>query len=237
MEEIEKDRAAIGWFPAAWDDYVSALPRLLPVLLLQTAITAGGLPLIKTWHSLLPSALYSVFITTPVATGSCLVYVTIARGGQASLRDLFSAFPVYPRALAVSLGLGLLTLGGLLAFVIPGAILYLTYCFSEYLVVDRRTGVRESFAISRALTEGWKLRLLPIALLLLAISLLAPEVARITGPLKTPEVTLDFRPWTVVSYLLKNLVFIPWLSLVMARAYVFLLSAPAFGAAQDSADD
>ncbi|OGR53557.1 MAG: hypothetical protein A2049_11855 [Elusimicrobia bacterium GWA2_62_23] len=236
MLEIDKDRAAIGWLTGAWDDYTAGFFALLPVLLLQAAIASGGLPLINKWHSLLPAAAYSLFVTTPVSLGCVLVYIRMARGGPARLADLFGAFPVYHRVLAVSVGLGLLTLGGLLAFVLPGVLLYLTYCFSEYLVVDRRTGVKESFALSRTLAEGWRRRLLPIAMLMLVLNLFAPEIARVSDPFKNPEVSLDLRPWTVAAYLLKNFVFMPWLGLAMARAYVFLLSFPTAAQEPDPTD-
>jgi len=226
MLEIDKDRTAIGWLTGAWDDYTAGFFALLPVLLVQAAVAAGGLPLINRWHSLLPAAAYSLFVTTPVSLGCVLVYIKMARGGQARMSDLFGAFPVYHRVIAVSVGLGLLTLGGLLAFVLPGVFFYLTYCFSEYLAVDRRTGIRESFTLSRTISEGWRRRLLPIAMLMLVLNLLAPEIARVSDPFKAPAVSLDLRPWTVISYLLKNLVFMPWLGLAMARAYVFLLAAP-----------
>lgn len=235
MLGIDKDRAALAWLVGAWDAYLEALPRLLPVLLAQAAITAGALALVKVSGSLLPAAAYAVFVITPVNTGSALVYITVARGGRARLRDLFSAFPVYPRALAVGLGLGLLTLGGLLAFVVPGAVIYLTYCFSEYFVVDKRTPVKGSFLLSRALTYGWRTRLLPIALLALLISLFAPDIAVIRDPLKAPAVVLDFGFWNLVSFALKNFVFLPWLALAMARAYVYLLAAPAAG--EDEEED
>lgn len=224
MEEIDKDRAAIAWFTSAWDDYLSALPRLLPIILLQAAATAAALPMVRAWHSLVPAAVYSMLVITPLGVGCTLVYIKTARGDRARLADLFAAFPIYPRALAVSLALGLMTVGGLLAFVIPGAVLYLTYCFSEYLVIARGTGIRESFLLSRALTDGWRLRLMPIALLAALLNLLAPEMFRITGPFSSPDVTLDLRRWTIASHLLKTLVFGPWLGLAMARAYNFLLA-------------
>jgi hypothetical protein len=147
----------------------------------------------------------------------------MARGGRARIAGLFSAFPIYHRALAVSLGLGCLTLGGMLALVLPGLIIYLTYCFSEYAVVDRRTGIKESFALSRAITEGWKRRLFPILLLTLLVNVLAPDIVEVTGPFKNPIVSLNLKPWNVAGAALKSLVFLPWLSLAMARAYNFLL--------------
>ncbi|HAT72711.1 MAG TPA: hypothetical protein DCS63_07835 [Elusimicrobia bacterium] len=226
MEQIEKDRAAIGWLTGAWDDYVAGFPSLIPVLLVQAAISSGSFFIMHRYHSMMYAVPYLILIVTPVSTGSALVYINMARGGRARLRHLFSAFPVYHRAIAISLWLGCLTLGGMLALVLPGIIIYLTYCFSEYALVDRRTGIRESFALSRVITEGWKGRLFPIFLLMMLVNFLAPDIVQVTGSFKTPAVALDLKPWNLAGALLKSLVFLPWLSLAMARAYNFLLTAP-----------
>jgi hypothetical protein len=226
MEEIDKDRAAIGWLTGAWDDYVDGFPYLLPVLLLQTAISSGSFYLMHRFHSMLAAAPYILLVVTPVSTGAALVYINMARGRRARPADLFGAFPVYHRAIAISLWLGCLTLGGLVALVLPGIILYLTYCFSEYAVVDRRTGIKESFTLSRALTEGWKRRLFPILMLMALVNFFAPDFVQVTGSFTAPAVSLDLKPWNLAGALLKILVFLPWLSLAMARAYNFLLTAP-----------
>lgn len=236
MEEIEKDRAAISWLSAAWDDYVGGFLPLLPVLLVQAAISAGSFFLMDRYHSLLPAVPYILLVVTPVSTGSALVYINMARGGRARITDLFSAFPVYHRAIAVSLWLGCLTLGGMLALVLPGLIIYLTYCFSEYAVVDRGTGITGSFALSRSITDGWKRRLFPIFLLTLLVNLFAPDIVAVTGPFNTPAVSLNLKPWNLAGAALKGLVFLPWLSLAMARAYNFLLTAPKPAAERQPAD-
>ncbi|MDO8805816.1 MAG: hypothetical protein Q7R35_15455 [Elusimicrobiota bacterium] len=226
METLEKDKEALSWLTRAWDDYTGSLPMLLPVLLTQAALSAGSFYLIERFHSLIAAAPYMLFIVTPVATGANLVYIKIARGGGARFLDLFSAFPVYHRALAVSLCLGFITMGGALLLVVPGVVLYLAYCFSEYAVVDRQTGVKESFELSAAITDGWKSRLFAIFTLIMLVNILVPDIYVITGALKNPSASLDLKPWTVAAAALKTLVFMPWLSLAMARAYNFLLLAP-----------
>jgi len=199
------------------------------VLLTQAALSAGSFYLVWRFHSLLAAAPYMLFVITPVATGACLVYIKIARGGGARFLDLFSAFPVYHRALGVSLALGLITLGGALMLIVPGVILYLVFCFSEYAVVDRHTGVKDSFALSAAITDGWKSRLFVVLTLIMFVNILVPDIFVITGSLKNPSASLNLKPWTVTAAALKTLVFIPWLSLAMARAYNFLLLAPRAG--------
>ena len=226
MDDLEKDKEALSWLIRAWDDYTGNFPLLLPVLLTQAALSGGSFYLIGRYHSL-PAALpYMFFVLTPVAAGLNLVYIKIARQSGARFLDLFSAFPIYHRALAVSLGLGFMTMGGALLLIVPGIIIYLTFCFSEYAVVDRRTGVKESFELSAKLTEGWKSRLFIIFTLIMLVNVLVPDIYVVTGGLKNPSASLDLKPWTVAASVLKTLVFLPWLSLVMARAYNFLLLAP-----------
>lgn len=224
MDSFEKDRAALEWIKGAWDDYLNGLPVLLPVLLTMVAASVPSMWLIRQYHSYLPAGAYMLLALLPLEVGSNLVYIRLARGEKASFKDLFSAFPLYPRALAAGLGLGLLTLGGVIAFVVPGIILYLTYGFCTYALVDKRCGLKESFTFSRLMTEGWRTRLLVVFSLIITVNFFAPEVAYVSGSLKSPELAFSFKPWTVISSLLKTFVFVPWLNLAMARAYVFLLA-------------
>ncbi len=226
MDNFQKDKEALSWLTRAWDDYAGNLPLLLPALLFQAALAAGTFYLISRFRSLLPAMPYMLFVLTPVSTGANLLYIKIARGSGARFTDLFSAFPVYHRALAVSIVLGFVTMGGALLLIVPGVVLYLAYCFSEYAVVDRRTGIKESFALSAAITEGWKSRLLVLFSLIVLINVFVPDIYLVTGPLKTPSASLDLKPWTVAAAALKTLVFLPWLCLAMARAYNFLLLPP-----------
>lgn len=224
MHPFEMDRAAFSWFTRSWDDYVSHLPLVLAVNLVLAVISAGSFLLINRTHSLLPSVPYTLFVLTPFTIGANLVYIKIARGAGASFKDLFSAFPVYHRAIAVSLLLGLASMGGLFLFIVPGVMIYLAFMFSEYAVVDRRTGVKGSFALSAAITNGWKLRLFPLVMLTLAITMSVPDVYVVAGSMKAPTAALDLKPWTIMAAVLKTFVFLPWLGLALARAYTFLLA-------------
>jgi len=236
VEELEKDRESFRWFTLAWDDYVGALPVLIPVVLTQALASAGSFYIIHRWHSLPAAAAYMLLVVTPLATGLNLVYIKIARGSGARYADLFGAFPVYHRAVAVSVLLSLAAMGGALLLIIPGIIIYLTFIFSEYAVVDRRTGVRESFRLSAAITYGWKTRLFPVFTLALLITAMVPDIYVVTGPFKTPSASLALKPWTVAAAALKTFVFLPWIGLALARAYNLLLAQPAPEPRQPQAD-
>jgi hypothetical protein len=235
VDELEKDKAALSWFLAAWDDYLNGLPLLLPVILALSLLSAGSFYIIHRTHSFLYALPYMFFVVTPFTLGANLVYIKLVRGG-ARLADLFSAFPVYHRGLAVSLLLGAATAAGTLLLIVPGIIVYLTYAFSEYAVVDRRTGVKESFEFSAAITQGWKTRVFPVFLLAALVNFMVPDIFVVTGPMKNPSASLDLKPWTIAAAALKSLVFLPWLSLALARAYNCLI-APAPAPSPEPADD
>ena len=222
MRGVELDRLALSWFTRAWDDYITRFPLVLAVALTQAALSAGTFLIISRTHTMLAALPYMLLVITPVTLGANLVYIKIARGSGGSYRDLFGAFPVYHRALAVSVLLGAATTAGALLLVVPGVIIYLTYMFAEYAVVDLRTGVRDSFAASALATDGWKFRLFPLLMATAFINLAVPDIYVVKG-IRHSQASLDLRHWTVTASLLKDLVFLPWLGMTVARAYAFLI--------------
>lgn len=207
------------WLGLAWNDYLDGFASLFPVLLTLTLLNAPAFYIVHRWHSYLPALPYVLLLLAPLATGSNLVYIKLARGEKAPFPDLFSAFPVYHRALAVTLWLGTITACGTMLFILPGLIIYSTYCLSEYAVVDRRTGIEESFKLSAAMTPGWRGVLGFLVLLTIMIDIVAPNPVYITGKLAEPVVKLELKPWILIAFCLKTFVFIPWLHLAMARIY------------------
>lgn len=258
MDGLERDKAALSWFSLAWDDLLNNLPLVSAAALAQALISAFAFYLLHSWRSGVPAAAFLLLVATPVAVGANLFYVKLVRGAGAGLSDLFSAFPVYHRAVPVSVlldscaallavpalaalsyfsaGAPLLAMLAVPLLTVPAVSFYLAYAFSEYAVVDRRTGVRESFTLSSSITAGWKGRLFPLFTLFLLINVFAPDVFTVKGGLKNLEVSLDLRPWTVASSALKTLVFLPWLNLALARAYCLLLTAPPAPAAAPPED-
>jgi len=215
-----------NWLGAAWDDYIDHLPVLLAVSLFLAALSAPSFYILRRWHSYIPALAYMLFIMSPFSVGVNLVYIKLARGETKVFSALFSAFPVYHKAIAVTVWLGLITAGGTLLFIIPGAVIYTTYFFSEYVVVDRSTGVRESFALSAALTEGWRIPLAMVLMMLVLMEVLIPSPVYITGGFSDPVVKTDLAAWGIAAFTLKTLVFLPWLHLGLARAYNMLIGRP-----------
>ncbi len=233
--ETESPQIRYDWLGLAWNDYLDGLTVLFPVLLTLTVLNAPVFYLIDRYNSYLPALPYVLLVLAPLATGSNLVYIKIARGERTTVAALFSAFPVYHRALVVALWLGFITVCGTLLFILPGLVIYSTYCLSEYAVVDRRTGIRESFRLSARLTHGWKGIIGFLVVLTVMMDILAPNPVYVTGALLQPVVGLDTTPWVLTAFCLKTFVFLPWLHMAMARIYNTLLLRPPGAAAGDAA--
>lgn len=224
-EESEHPQPAPpNWLALAWDDYVDNLPRLVPVLLFPVLLSFVTFYIIDRWHSYVPALAYMAGVLTPLSLGVNLSFIRAVRREPGVIPAMFSAVPVYGRALAVSFGLGAMTLAGTFLFIVPGAVLYSTYCFSEYVVVERRTGVGESFAFSSAITAGWRIPIFMLVLLLVIGELVVPNPVYVSGSLAAPAVKTDLRPWVLAAFLLKTFFYFPWVKLALARAYVFLSS-------------
>jgi uncharacterized membrane protein len=219
--EEEERPAAPGpdWLALAWNDYFDSLPRLLPLLLLAGLLSAPVYWLVHRYHSYVYALPYALLLVAPLTAGMNMLYIRGARGQKPGLKDLFSAFPVYTRALAVTIWLGTLVGGGALLFVLPGLIMYSIYGFSELLVVDRRCGVREAFSLSAALTENRRLLVGLFGLLLGLLEVGVPNAVYFSGKMTAPEVKLDLRHWALLAFALKSLVFAPWLHFALARIY------------------
>jgi len=219
METAENEETVLNWLMLAWDDYISGFAVLFPVMLALVALSLPTFWLIHRYNSYLPALPYLLLVLTPATTGSNLVYIKLARGEKTSFMALFSAFQVYPQALAVTVWLGFITMAGMLAFILPGIILYTTYCFSEYAVVDRRTGIKESFRFSSGITPGWRGGLALLLILTTVVDILTPSPVGVAGKLSAPSLAFELTPWIITGFCLKTFVFLPWLHMAMARAY------------------
>lgn len=213
----------MDWLGRAWDDYLDNFGDLLALTLLQVALNAPIFLAVAKWQSYTPGIVYALVVLAPFSLGVNLFYIKLVRGEKAGLAQALAAFPAYPRALAVTVGLGALTACGLLCFVLPGLVLYSMYCFSEYIVLDRSAGVKDSFLFSAQLSDGWKFPIAMLVILTVAVDALAPNPVYFSGWAK-PGLKFSLEPWVLTAFCLKTFVFLPWLHLAMARAYDSLLA-------------
>lgn len=212
------------WLKESWNFYLDNLARILPaVIAFHILATLPSLLLWKYFFCRWYALPYETFIAGPLSIGMNLFFINMARGRAADYGDIFRGFSIFPVAVAVALLYGLITVAGFMLLIVPGIIWGVMYAFSQYAVIDRKTGLKGSFIFSTAITYGYKDSLLFIFMLWAVLEMFSPGVVGATGSLLQPQLVLDLKPWAVTASLLKTFIFLPWLDIAMAMAYVRLV--------------
>jgi phage FluMu protein Com len=94
----------------------------------------------------------------------------VARGQPNTFGDIFSGGPYMLPLLGAGLLSGLATMLGYLLCIVPGVILALVFSQFAWLIVDRGAGAIESLSRSKQLTDGNKLYLFLLMLLVVVIN-------------------------------------------------------------------
>lgn len=106
----------------------------------------------------LTSTLVSLFFSL----GQISIFLGLVRGEEVDLNMLVSGGPYYLGGLVASLLLGIAVFSGTLLCIVPGIILWAGLQFTLYALVDRDLGPVEALSESWNLTEGFKLTILLI---------------------------------------------------------------------------
>ncbi|MEI7481047.1 MAG: hypothetical protein WCK75_01715 [Elusimicrobiota bacterium] len=212
------------WMKTSWDfcldNYLCILPA---VLAFQIIAVMPSLLIWKYFDNRWYAMPWEIIIGAPMTVGINLFFINLNRNGQADYGDLFRGFSVFPAAVSVSFAYGLIVTSGLVMLVVPGVIWGLKYIFAQYSVIYKRTGFKASFTHSSLITYGFKERLLPVALLWVMLEILTPGIMRAEGSITSMRLAFDLKPWVVTAFTLKTLIFLPWLNMVLVRAYLDLM--------------
>lgn len=116
----------------------------------------------------------SYILSIGVSLGSLKIFLSLVDGKKSEFSDLFSFFKVRPifRYFLASLLYGLVVFFGLILLVIPGIYFAIKYAYYPYFIVDKNTGVFESFSKSGQITKGhiWNLFLFGLLTFLVGIA-------------------------------------------------------------------
>ena len=95
-------------------------------------------------------------VSLGVSLGALKIYLSFVDGKKPQFSDLFSLFDpkLIFRYFLTSLLFGLLAVVGLILLIIPGIYFMYKYLFITYSLVDKNTGVFESFTKSSEITKG-----------------------------------------------------------------------------------
>ncbi|MBN1549334.1 hypothetical protein JW872_01600 [Candidatus Babeliales bacterium] len=105
-----------------------------------------------------------------MAMGFIRLSLRIEDGQAAGIRTLFEAKHLVWRYIGVSFLYKMIMLGGSMLFVVPGIIWGIQFSFATRVLVDREVGIIDALRASSRLTEGHKLNLFAIYLILFILN-------------------------------------------------------------------
>jgi uncharacterized membrane protein len=111
-----------------------------------------------------------------IQSGWIVYLLKIARGEPSEYSDIFRGGPYMLRLFAAGLVMALAVMLGYMLCIVPGIILGLMFGQFMWLIVDRNAGAMESLGLSRQLTEGNKLNLFLLMLIIMGIQMIASVV-------------------------------------------------------------
>ncbi len=166
-------------FDRTWKVFADQWAVCLGAILVTLLLTGGAFGLVMGFAALVGEAMRAeavavlIMIVGGVAVGifslwigigQSLFFLKVARGQEANLSDLFSGGPYLATTLGASILFALIVVAGMILCYIPGIIFALMFSQYFYLILDRNVGVMESLSLSKEITEGNKLMLFAIQL-------------------------------------------------------------------------
>jgi hypothetical protein len=104
-----------------------------------------------------------------LTSGQILFMLKIGRGEDAHFGDVFSGGPYMLRVMGAGILFGLMALLGYILLIVPGIIVILMFWPFIYAIIDRNADVLESLDIARNLTNGNKLTVFLMGLLVMLL--------------------------------------------------------------------
>lgn len=124
-----------------------------------------------------------------IGLGLIRIPLRLCDNEKGKFADLFSCFPLFFKYLLGSILYGLIVIGGLILFIIPGIVWSIKFQFFSYFIVDKGLGPIESLKKSAKITTGAKWDLLIFGFLLGLINLLG-ALALLIGLFATIPITM-----------------------------------------------
>jgi len=189
--------------PDNWAESAMAGSMTIPAGVLWPTVVGT---LIEAFTGLVVTGLAAAFAAADVLDDT--------RPAQAALQRLRGRWPAL---LAVGLVVTVATVGGLFLFIVPGAVALAMLTFATAVVPVERAGVGAALGRSVALSQGFRWRILGVALLTLVIGTLISSIALTLLPVNDTLTNL------VLSLLLSSLVsavVTPWTAGVLALLYI-----------------
>jgi len=160
-----------GW-RQLWKNFLELLLVLIIAWAVSAAFSIIGTFIDNTvWNFI--NAVFSIFVSGPLAYGAYYASLHAARGDRVEMSDLFAAFSRnYLNAVIASVLVAIIVAVGFILLIVPGIIFLCKLAFVPYLVVDKRMDAITAIKTSWNWTNGHAGTIFLMGLLTIPISIL-----------------------------------------------------------------
>jgi uncharacterized membrane protein len=104
-----------------------------------------------------PGRLFSLLLSGPFLVGVSFFFLSISRGKEAKLEQIFGGFKRFGRSLVTYVLVAVFVLLWTLLLIVPGIIAAISYSQTFFILADDETiGAREAMKKSRKMMDGYK---------------------------------------------------------------------------------
>jgi hypothetical protein len=201
-----------GWLACAWQvikTRPNTVVRGLAIIILFSLLGIG-LGMVPGGNTIV--LLLQITVGQVLQAGWYLFCLRLVRDENASPSLILEPFNRFGQVWVVAITIPLLVIAGLLFLIIPGLYLWTRYGLGIFAAVDRKLGLAESLELSSQITEGNRLQILLLHLILAVLSLL----------LVIPSI-LEMENLGAITFLVYIFVMTPLAGLAYAAAYDSLI--------------
>lgn len=205
-----------GWIACAWQvirTRPSAVMRGLAIMVLFSLLGIG-LGMMPGGNTMV--LILQITVGQVLQAGWYLFCLRLVRDENASPAVMFEPFSRFGQVWIVAMAIPLLVTVGLLCLILPGLYLWARYGMGIFAAVDRKLSLGEALDFSSRITEGNRLQILLLHLIMAVLSLL----------LVIPSI-LDMGNLGVITFLFYIFVMTPLTGLSYAAAYDSLVETKA----------
>ena len=158
----------------------SALAKYIPQDILQQFmdmdvvsfnIAKEDITKIVTW--IIPTALLLKLFVDMMMIGWIKIALDLNANKKVNFRYLFDYYYLVPRVFAVNLIVGIVTIFGLLLFIVPGVFVYQRLRFAKFFIIDKKLSIAKALQSSWAFTQDAVLELTGFSLISIMLSNIA----------------------------------------------------------------
>lgn len=107
-----------------------------------------------------------------VQIGAMKILLDMVDGKPVEINKLFSNSKIFWKYAAVSIITSIIVMAGFILLIIPGLYLISRFGFNTFALIDKNLGIKESFEASTRITEGVRMKILGLMLVMVAINVL-----------------------------------------------------------------